>query len=59
MDIFKAVGYLCGTNLTPLHPEKFSGVVAVPKKYFTEGRTDQDALLAFLEDDDWESNFIK
>lgn len=40
-----------------MYPGHFNGAVAVPKKYFTEGRTDQEALLAFLEDDDWESNF--
>jgi hypothetical protein len=41
-------------GVRPLKAGTFSGVVAVPRKYFTEWRTEQEALEAFL--DDFEDN---
>lgn len=57
MDIANA-GWLRG-NLTPAPGHRLRGEVAVPGKYFTEGRTEEDALIAFLEDDNWEAAMVE
>lgn len=52
-DIATLAASLKGNSVRPLDSGNFSGVVAVPRKYFTEGRTDQEALLAFLDDEEY------
>ena len=42
---------LQGKTVKPLPGANFSGIVWVPKQFFTEGKTEKDALLAYLDDD--------
>lgn len=41
--------------MTPIDGGQFNGIVWVPKEFFIEGRTDREALQAYLESDHLEN----
>lgn len=52
---------LNGRNVTPLEPGTFNGVVFVPKEFFIEGETEEQAIERYMDsfDDAQEINTAK